>query len=93
MSDSQVHQLKLVCNNSPEVMERVLRVVRHRGFVLDNLSMQKLEREPQQQQLEIQLRVTSVRPITQLQAQLEKLFDVAEVTLQQDTKQPQLKKA
>lgn len=93
MSENQAHQLKLVCNNSPEVMERVLRVLRHRGFVLENLTMRKLEREQQKQQLEILLSVTSTRPITQLQAQLEKLFDVAQITLQQDTKQPQLKKA
>lgn len=60
----------------PEVLERVLRVVRHRGFRLCALNM-----APQLdcQDLQITVTVESERPIQLLHSQLAKLIDVIQV--------------
>ncbi|MCR3971486.1 acetolactate synthase 2 small subunit [Aeromonas veronii] len=68
------HTLHIHAQPRPEVMERVLRVVRHRGFNLCALNM-----EQDCQQLRITVTVESVRPIQQLWSQLVKLVDVSRV--------------
>ena len=68
------HQLNLITGSRPEVLERVLRVVRHRGFALCALNM-----EQDCQQLRITVTVESERPIQQLWSQLVKLVDVSRV--------------
>ena len=68
------HQLNLITGSRPEVLERVLRVVRHRGFALCTLNM-----EQDCQQLRITVTVESERPIQQLWSQLVKLVDVSRV--------------
>ena len=68
------HQLNLITGSRPEVLERVLRVVRHRGFALCSLNM-----EQDCQQLRITVTVESERPIQQLWSQLVKLVDVSRV--------------
>ena len=68
------HTLHIHAQPRPEVMERVLRVVRHRGFALNALHM-----EHDCQQLRITVTVESVRPIQQLWSQLVKLVDVSRV--------------
>ncbi|WP_017443930.1 acetolactate synthase 2 small subunit [Gayadomonas joobiniege] len=72
------HTLYLTTQSRPEVMERVLRVVRHRGFALEAVNMQN---NTDNQQLVIQLTVSGERPITNLKNQLEKLYDVSELAL------------
>ncbi|MGY4026447.1 acetolactate synthase 2 small subunit [Aeromonas rivuli] len=71
---SQVNTLEIHAKSRPEVMERVLRVVRHRGFNLNALHM-----EQDCQQLRITVTVESTRPIAQLWSQLVKLVDVSRV--------------
>ena len=36
------HQLNLITGSRPEVLERVLRVIRHRGYALCQLNMETL---------------------------------------------------
>ena len=70
------HQLSIRAQFRPEVLERVLRVVRHRGFRLCALNM-----APQLdcQDLQITVTVESERPIQLLHNQLAKLIDVIQV--------------
>ncbi|MGL4754459.1 MAG: acetolactate synthase 2 small subunit [Aeromonadaceae bacterium] len=70
------HQLSIRAQFRPEVLERVLRVVRHRGFRLCALNM-----APQLdcQDLQITVTVESERPIQLLHSQLAKLIDVIQV--------------
>ncbi len=63
-------------HNSPELLERILRVCRHRGFSLQNINAETTENE---QILHVTLTVCSSRPITLLTKQLEKLFGITKV--------------
>ena len=75
------YQLNLITGSRPEVLERVLRVVRHRGFALCQLNMETV---PDSSSLRIAVTVESERPIQLLQSQLNKLVDVFQVeTLEQ----------
>ena len=67
-----------ITEHKKTVMERVLRVVRHRGFALCALTMET-RAEQDCQQLRITVTVESVRPIQQLWSQLVKLVDVSRV--------------
>ncbi|WP_028116533.1 acetolactate synthase 2 small subunit [Ferrimonas senticii] len=79
MSD---HTLYIEMNPSSDVMERVLRVTRHRGFTVANMQMQA---DTQSQQLLVTVR--SQRPISQLTRQLDKLIDVYSCHLQLEQQQ------
>ena len=69
--------------NSPELLERLLRVVRHRGFRIQNLQAETSEDE---QSLHVTLTVSSERDISLLTKQLEKIFGITKVsTLGQET--------
>jgi len=81
------HQLYLITSSRPEVMERVLRVVRHRGFALRQLNMETL---PNSSSLRIAVTVESERPIQLLQSQLNKLVDVFQVETLEQTEQSAL---
>ena len=70
------HQLTIFARPRPEVVERVLRVVRHRGFQLCSINM---ESAVDCQELSLTITVASIRPIESLQAQLAKLIDVMQV--------------
>jgi acetolactate synthase II small subunit len=68
--------------NSPELLERLLRVVRHRGFTIQNLQAETSENE---QELHLTLTVHSNREISLLTKQLEKVFGIVKVaTLSQE---------
>nr|WP_321272355.1 acetolactate synthase 2 small subunit [uncultured Tolumonas sp.] len=82
------HQLNLITGSRPEVLERVLRVVRHRGFALCQLNMETL---PDSSSLRIAVTVESERPIQLLQSQLNKLIDVFHVEAQDQSEQSALK--
>ncbi|MGO1247476.1 MAG: acetolactate synthase 2 small subunit [Oceanisphaera sp.] len=70
------YQLQITAKFRPEVLERVLRLTRHRGFRVDDM---KMSTQDNGQYLVIQLNVFSDRPISQLSLQLEKLLDVTQV--------------
>ncbi len=69
-------------HNSPDLLERLLRVVRHRGFSVQNLNVETSENE---QDLHLTLTVSSDRDISLLTKQLEKIFGITKVaTLSQE---------
>ncbi|WP_252178586.1 acetolactate synthase 2 small subunit [Endozoicomonas sp. 4G] len=77
MSDSRTHfALTIQCRKTPEVMERLLRVVRHRGFELQRFSMTSAECG---KIVSADLEVCSERSIEMLTRQIEKLYDVLQV--------------
>ncbi|WP_150540205.1 acetolactate synthase 2 small subunit [Actinobacillus vicugnae] len=67
----QRYDLTIQANKRPETLERILRVIRHRGFEVLNLQAVNSGEE-----IAIQLTLQSQRDISLLTAQLEKLFDV-----------------
>lgn len=76
------HQLAVQARFNPETLERVLRVVRHRGFQICAMNM---ETATDAQNINIELTVASLRPVELLFSQLSKLVDVARVEIQQRT--------
>nr|WP_318384931.1 acetolactate synthase 2 small subunit [uncultured Enterobacter sp.] len=76
------HQLTVAARFNPETLERVLRVVRHRGFQVCAMNM---ESATDPQNINIELTVASPRPVELLFSQLSKLVDVARVEIQQRT--------
>ncbi|AQS38269.1 acetolactate synthase, small subunit [Shewanella psychrophila] len=72
------YQLSLTLMQQPEVLERVLRVVRHRGFKVTKMNMQ-LEGD---QSVQLAMQVESERAIELLTNQLDKLFDVIDCQVQ-----------
>lgn len=75
----KLHQLTIQAHSQPELLERVLRTVRHRGFRLAAINM-----VPQVdcKDLHITVTVESDRPVHLLQSQLAKLIDVLHVEVQ-----------
>jgi len=71
-------QLTIESQNSPELLERLLRVVRHRGFNMQTLQAETTNNE---QNLHLSLTVCSEREISLLTKQLEKIFGVTKVSL------------
>lgn len=78
------HQLAVQARFRPETLERVLRVVRHRGFQICSMNM---ETGASAENINIELTVASLRPVELLFSQLSKLVDVACVEIQQPTSQ------
>ena len=76
------HQVAVEARFNPETLERVLRVVRHRGFQICAMNM---ETATAAQNINIELTVASPRPVELLFSQLNKLVDVARVEIQQRT--------
>ncbi|MER2490620.1 acetolactate synthase 2 small subunit [Catenovulum sediminis] len=72
------HTINLTAQSRPEVMERVLRVVRHRGFALNSVEMNNCTTS---NTLSIKLTVSGERPISNLENQLKKLYDVSQLEL------------
>ncbi|PKF49717.1 acetolactate synthase 2 small subunit [Enterovibrio nigricans] len=75
---SQSHTLLINADDKPELLERLLRIVRHRGFRLTRLDMHHKDNSDT---VEITLEVNSDRPVSNLQNQLDKLWDVSHVSL------------
>lgn len=68
--------LTIHANDKPVLVERILRVVRHRGFAIKQiLATQNQESKVAQ----IEIVVDSDRPITLITNQVEKLWDVTSV--------------
>jgi len=68
------HQIELTAQHRPEVLERILRVVRHRGFTVTQMDMQLIE-----DKVRLKFTVKSDRTLDLLVSQLEKLPDVIEI--------------
>lgn len=71
------YSLALNLKSKPEALERVLRVIRHRGFKVANLTMQ----QGAVNNANIQLTLESEREIVLLTNQLNKLIDVIDTEL------------
>lgn len=74
------HQLSIQARFRPEVLERVLRIARHRGFQVCAMNM--VQTANTNDHINIELTVASHRPIDLLSAQLSKLLDIAYVEIQ-----------
>lgn len=68
------HQIELTAQHRPEVLERILRVVRHRGFTVTQMDMQLIDGK-----VRLKFTVKSDRTLDLLVSQLEKLPDVIEM--------------
>ncbi len=68
--------LTIVAKNSLGILERILRLVRHRRFILNNVSAHC---EENSNAVNIRLVVESDRDLGNLMLQLQKLMDVIEV--------------
>lgn len=73
------HQLSIQARFRPEMLERVLRVVRHRGFRVCAMNMMTAANTDH---INIELTVASQRPVDLLSTQLSKLLDIACVEIQ-----------
>ena len=69
-------QLLLYCRSNLDVIERILRVIRHRGFTLNTMNM---VHSPCGERLKISMTVSSHRPGHLLTTQLQKLHDVLQL--------------
>ena len=68
------HQIDLTAQHRPEVLERILRVVRHRGFTVTKMDMQLID-----DKVRLKFTVKSDRTLDLLVSQLEKLPDIVTV--------------
>lgn len=68
------HQIELTAQHRPEVLERILRVIRHRGFTVTQMDMQLIN-----DKVRLKFTVKSDRTLDLLVSQLEKLPDVIEI--------------
>lgn len=68
------HQIDLTAQHRPEVLERILRVIRHRGFTVTQMNMQLID-----DKVRLKFTVKSERTLELLVSQLEKLPDVIEI--------------
>ena len=68
------HQIELTAQHRPEVLERILRVIRHRGFTVTQMDMQLID-----DKVRLKFTVKSDRTVDLLVSQLEKIYDVVEI--------------
>ena len=68
------HQIDLTAQHRPEVLERILRVIRHRGFTVTQMDMQLIEGK-----VRLKFTVKSDRTLELLVSQLEKIYDMVEI--------------
>ncbi|MBT0727459.1 acetolactate synthase 2 small subunit [Rosenbergiella australiborealis] len=72
------HQITIAASYRPEALERILRVVRHRGFEIKAMQMVQTSGP---EQINIEMTVASNRGIELLSTQLTKLMDVDSVNV------------
>ena len=68
------HQIELTAQHRPEVLERILRIIRHRGFTVTQMDMQLIN-----DKVRLKFTVKSDRTLDLLVSQLEKIYDVVEI--------------
>lgn len=69
-----MHTFKILTSNQTAVIERLLRVVRHRGFFLKSLDVQSSDDE-----YNITITIESERAASLLVNQLKKLYDIKQI--------------
>lgn len=72
------HTLTIEAQDRPATLERLLRVIRHRGFHLCKMSADSC---PESEQVAIEVTVQSERSVQLLITQLNKLVDITSATL------------
>ena len=70
-------------DNSPELLERLLRVIRHRGFYVQKINAECTENR---KSLHVTVTITSDRPVSLLSKQIEKIFGITQVAVLGQTK-------
>ncbi|EXU74678.1 MULTISPECIES: acetolactate synthase 2 small subunit [Erwinia] len=78
------HHLSIEARFRPEILERILRVVRHRGFRVCTMNLASAGNTDN---VNIEMTVASQRSVDLLSTQLNKLMDVANVQIHQQTTQ------
>ena len=68
------HQIDLTAQHRPEVLERILRIARHRGFTVTQMDMQLID-----DKVRLKFTVKSDRTLDLLVSQVEKIYDVVEI--------------
>ncbi|MFT5879678.1 MAG: acetolactate synthase II small subunit [Moritella sp.] len=79
MSGNKQNVLVIKAHDQPEILERILRVIRHRGFRVSAMNMAQMN---DCNTVKVTVTVSSERPIDFLYKQLDKLFDVIDVQYQ-----------
>lgn len=74
------YEIEMLLDNQPAALERVLQVVRYRQFQLEGLQMQT----DGQDKLTVNMKVSSQHSINILTSQLNKLYDLARLSIQQE---------
>lgn len=72
----QRYLLDIKADDKPVLLERVLRVIRHRGFIIKQVAATQ---NHESKVASVEIMVDSDRPITTLTNQIEKLWDVRTV--------------
>ena len=72
----QRYLLDIKADDKPVLLERVLRVVRHRGFVIRQVAATQ---NHESKVASVEIIVDSDRPISMLVSQIEKLWDIRSV--------------
>ncbi|MCL1079612.1 acetolactate synthase 2 small subunit [Parashewanella spongiae] len=80
----QQYTLQILASQQPTVLERLLQVTRYRGFEVTEINMLP---DVESQLFEIEMTVESLQPIERLRLQLNKLFDVNQISIQQAIEQ------
>lgn len=77
MSNKDQHQFTITAYDKLGTLERILRVIRHRGGHIKQMQMQTKD----DQILSLSLALTTKRPITALLNQIDKLVDVISIEI------------
>lgn len=77
---SEMYDIEMLLDNQPAALERVLQVVRYRQFQLEALQMQP----DGQDKLTVNMKVSSQQSINILTSQLNKLYDLARLSIQHE---------
>ncbi|QJC34871.1 acetolactate synthase 2 small subunit [Enterobacteriaceae endosymbiont of Donacia piscatrix] len=72
------YQLHIKTNISPEISERIMRIIRHRGFLLKKMNINVVNKF---KNINFQLTVKSSKPIDFLVKQIKKLIDVLDIVI------------
>lgn len=80
----QQHTLRITASQQPTVLERMLQVTRYRGFVVTGITMFP---DVDADSYDIEMTVSSAEPVSKLQTQLDKLFDINEIKIQDSAQQ------
>ena len=75
----QQHTLRISASQQPTVLEKLLQVTRYRGFSVTGITMFP---QVETNSFDIEMTVSSEHSVMQLQSQLDKLFDINEIQIQ-----------